>query len=135
MYTVRMEASGENFVDYYDLLGVPKHAELDQIRQAYIRLAKEHHPDAGGTVALMQRLNAAYRTLAKSSSRRAYDLMHDFKAESSSSHYRDYGQSRSESSKDLSDDEVDKFIDTIFNEYHNAPKPKKTLLTRLRQFL
>ena len=31
--------------DYYDILGVDRDASKDQIKQAYRRLAKEHHPD------------------------------------------------------------------------------------------
>ena len=31
--------------DYYDTLGVPRSADEKEIRQAYRRLARQHHPD------------------------------------------------------------------------------------------
>lgn len=51
------------FVDYYKLLGLQSSATAVDVRRAYLRLAKKHHPDVGGTVAFMQRLNEAYTTL------------------------------------------------------------------------
>ena len=31
--------------DYYEILGIPKNATDDQIKQAYCSLAKKYHPD------------------------------------------------------------------------------------------
>ena len=31
--------------DYYDVLGVPRDADIQQIKKAYRKLAREHHPD------------------------------------------------------------------------------------------
>jgi hypothetical protein len=36
---------------------------LNQIREAYRDLAQDHHPDAGGSVEAMRRLNEAYQLL------------------------------------------------------------------------
>ena len=33
------------YKDYYAALGVPRDADLDQIKKAYRKLARMHHPD------------------------------------------------------------------------------------------
>lgn len=64
---------------HYDVLGVPTDATTDVIRQAYRRLAREHHPDhAGHGVAAsgaMARLNEAWTVLSDPSQRARYDTV------------------------------------------------------------
>ena len=45
------------------LLGLEPGAGLEQIKRAYRRLAKAHHPDLGGDVRALHRLERAYRLL------------------------------------------------------------------------
>lgn len=62
---------------HYDLLGVSPHASQDEIRRAYHRLARRHHPDANpGAEAsrrTMAEINAAWAVLGNPEKRRAYD--------------------------------------------------------------
>jgi hypothetical protein len=58
---------------HYEVLDVPQWATRDQIHRAYLRLARQAHPDAGGTEATMRELNAAWTVLGDSSRRKAYD--------------------------------------------------------------
>lgn len=59
--------------NYYKLLRVPESATKAEIRRSYLRLAKENHPDVGGSTAKMQQLNTAYEILSNALSRQEYD--------------------------------------------------------------
>jgi hypothetical protein len=58
---------------HYDVLGVSSHASYEEVRRAYLRAARRHHPDAGGTAAHMSELNEAWRVVGDATRRRAYD--------------------------------------------------------------
>src|SRR6266850_747988 len=63
--------------DYYDLLGVPRNATPDQIRSAYRKLAKQHHPDVGEAPDGAERfkvITEAYEVLSDSERRQRYDM-------------------------------------------------------------
>lgn len=45
--------------EWAQALGLPWPASAEQVRRAYRRLSKRHHPDAGGSEAAMQRINQA----------------------------------------------------------------------------
>jgi molecular chaperone DnaJ len=58
----------------YDTLGVPKNASADEIKKAYRKLAREHHPDAsGGDEARFKEIQGAYDLLSDPEKRQAYD--------------------------------------------------------------
>jgi curved DNA-binding protein CbpA len=61
--------------NYYEVLGVPQHAGPQEIRQAFRRLARRFHPDAGpeGSGERFQEVSEAYRTLSDPERRRSYD--------------------------------------------------------------
>jgi len=61
-------------MNYYSVLGVPKNATDKDIKTAYRRLAKEHHPDrTGGDDSKFKQINEAYDTLKDPDKRRMYD--------------------------------------------------------------
>lgn len=60
-------------MDYYNILGVNKTASPDEIKQAYRKLAMQHHPDKGGNEKTFQQINEAYDTLKDPAKRQQYD--------------------------------------------------------------
>jgi DnaJ-class molecular chaperone len=67
------------FKDYYELLGVKRDATDDQIRQAYRKLARKHHPDLnpGDRVAedKFKEINEANEVLSDAEKRKRYDQL------------------------------------------------------------
>lgn len=59
--------------NYYSVLGISKNATDDEIKQAYKKLAREHHPDKGGNKETFQKIHEAYETLLNPEKRSEYD--------------------------------------------------------------
>jgi molecular chaperone DnaJ len=64
--------------DYYEILGIPKSASDDQIKQAYRSLAKKHHPDMNrdnpkAAEEKFKELSEAYEVLMDKQKRANYD--------------------------------------------------------------
>lgn len=63
--------------DYYEVLGVSRTASVDEIKKAYRKLAKQHHPDqskgAAGAEDKFKEANEAYEVLSDAEKRKAYD--------------------------------------------------------------
>ena len=66
--------------DYYAILGVTRDATLRQVKAAYRKLAKQHHPDANpgdpGAAARFRDITEACETLSDSARRKAYDYIY-----------------------------------------------------------
>jgi len=69
----RREEESDEAPDPYATLGVDPNATLKEIRKAYIRLAKETHPDTGGDAVAFQDILLAYRILSDEERRKEYD--------------------------------------------------------------
>ena len=65
------------FKDYYATLGVPKTATQDEIRKAFRKLARQHHPDVAkdkkGAETKFKEINEANEVLSDAEKRKRYD--------------------------------------------------------------
>lgn len=65
--------------DYYDILGVPRNASAEEIKQAYRKKAREHHPDMvvkedkEQAEKRFKEINEAYQVLSDPQKKRMYD--------------------------------------------------------------
>lgn len=58
---------------YYELLGVDKNAQKNEITKAYRKKALKEHPDKGGDPEKFKELTAAYEVLTDKDKRETYD--------------------------------------------------------------
>lgn len=67
------------YKDFYAILGVPRTASADEIKKAFRKLAREHHPDANKgakkSEEKFKELNEAYEILSDDKKRQMYDRL------------------------------------------------------------
>jgi len=67
--------------DYYEILGVKRAASEREIKQAYRKLARKHHPDVNpgdkSAEAKFKEINEAYEVLSDKEKRLKYDRFGD----------------------------------------------------------
>ncbi|NDC80939.1 MAG: J domain-containing protein, partial [Verrucomicrobia bacterium] len=68
-----------DYKDYYSVLGVSKTATAEEIRSAFRKKAREHHPDVAKDKAkgaeMFKEVNEAYEVLSDPAKRAKYDQM------------------------------------------------------------
>src|SRR4030042_233011 len=67
--------------NYYDILGVKRDASEKDVKQAYRRVARKHHPDVNpgdkSAESKFKEINAAYEVLSDKDKRQKYDQFGD----------------------------------------------------------
>ena len=66
-------------MDYYKVLGLESSATVDDVKQAYRKLAMKHHPDRGGDESKFKEIKEAYEQLTSPTSNGSkYNDLHEF---------------------------------------------------------
>ena len=58
----------------YDALGIKKGADSSEVKKAFMKLAKTHHPDKGGDAEEFKKIQRAYEVLSDDDKRQMYDM-------------------------------------------------------------
>lgn len=118
----------EIFIDLYEILEVDMDVKADEIKMAYIKLAKKNHPDQGGSSEKFQEITRAYEILFNKETRKEYDLyylkknMNEFKGDDMLRLRDDFKNFMSSNSKPISKEELDKLYAETFVEYREKYK-------------
>ena len=68
-----------DYKDYYQVLGIAKNASEKEIKQAFRKLARKHHPDVNpgdrGAESKFKEINEAHEVLSDPEKRRKYDQL------------------------------------------------------------
>jgi curved DNA-binding protein len=108
----------------YDTLGVAKTASADDIRKAYRKLARKHHPDVNpgdkAAEASFKKIASAYEVLSDDAKRKAYDEFGDASLQggfdpAKAREYAKWQSSRQQRSSRFGDDEGP--VDFDFSEF------------------
>lgn len=59
--------------DYYNILGIDKSANPEEIKVAFRKKAHQHHPDKGGNEDKFKEINEAYQVLGNPTKKQQYD--------------------------------------------------------------
>ncbi|MBW4467328.1 MAG: DnaJ domain-containing protein [Pegethrix bostrychoides GSE-TBD4-15B] len=114
------------FKDYYATLGVSKLATADEIKQAFRRLARKHHPDVNpgdkSAEAKFKEINEAYEVLSDSDKRRKYDQYGQYWDRMGSSSGAPGGAGFDPNSVDFSQyGSFDDFVNELLGRFGNTP--------------
>ncbi len=80
--------------DYYEILGVSREADKEEIKRAYRRLARKYHPDVNkeeGAEERFKEINRAYEVLSEPETRARYDRFGEAGVGSAAGGFQDFG--------------------------------------------
>lgn len=117
-----LEEDYDNLVltNYYTVLEIDEDATTKEIKSAYMKLAKKHHPDHGGNEVLFENVSKAYDVLSNKGSKKEYDLKLKNKDDDDIDNYaklkEDFKTYKTASYKPMGDDQVKALYDDLFTQ-------------------
>lgn len=117
------------FIDYYKILGVPKSATEADIKKAYRKLARKHHPDLNPndkeSEQKFKAVNEANEVLSHKESRKKYDeygkdwkhaeqFEQQKRQQQSQGQYQNYGGFGGQAGQDFSGGDFSDFFESMF---------------------
>ena len=115
----------EIFIDLYVILEIDIDAKQEEIKSAYIGLAKKNHPDQGGSSEKFQEITRAYEILYNKETRKEYDLyylkknMDEYKGDDITRLKDEYKNFITSNSKPITKEELDKLYSDTFDNYRD----------------
>lgn len=111
------------FIDYYKILGIKKDASESDIKKAYRKLARKHHPDLNPNDKEAERkfkeINEANEVLSNAENRVKYDKYgkdwkHADEFEKANQQQKSRGRSQQQSSQNFSGSDYSDFFESMF---------------------
>jgi hypothetical protein len=63
----------KHFENYYQILGLPDFASIEEVKRAFYKLAHKHHPDKGGNPEKFIKILKAYKILSDEEKKKQFD--------------------------------------------------------------
>lgn len=110
------------FVDLYELLDIEIDVRPEEIKKAYLKLSKIHHPDNGGNNDMFQEITKAYEILFNKESRKEYDLyylkrnMDEFGGDDLLKLKREHKNFMNSNTKPISEEKLSELYKTYFKD-------------------
>ena len=76
--------------DLYERLEVSNGASADEIKKAYMKMARKHHPDKGGDAELFKHVQEAYEVLSDDVRRQVYDATGSVNGQQQQPHHQNF---------------------------------------------
>ena len=123
------------YVDYYKVLGINKNATTDEIKSAYRKLARKHHPDLNPNDKeahkKFQQINEANEVLSDPEKRKKYDQYgkdwkHAEEFEKQRQHQRQYSQGGQTFSGGFGEEDFSDFFASMFGGQERSGRSRQT---------
>jgi curved DNA-binding protein CbpA len=123
-------------INYYNVLDIEQEATQSEIKKAYMKLAKKHHPDHGGNVVLFEKVTNAYEILSNKSAKKEYDLKLSNKEDDSvidnyAKLRSDFQTYQTSIEKPMNEQQINAMYDDMFKQIKDEEYDEETLKIKM----